>query len=193
MNDRNKPWLVMNKGLTTSHAYIFVFYWIFTIITTVGYGDFVGGTTAEYLVSIVIEFGGFINFAVFTLLVNQLVESGFTYDGMVAKKFRFLEEWMVKLERCNWPRSLDPERLIAIRKNLENAFRYDFNVIIEEFDFYEHLSPQLRTKLVIELFGPFESKFHLFFGELDRLFINEVIINMFARIYKPNDVVLLPG
>lgn len=74
----------------------------------------------------------------------------------MAKKFRFLEEWMVKLERCNWPRSLDPERLIAIRKNLENAFRFDYNVIIEEFDFYEHLSPQLRTKLVIELFSPFE-------------------------------------
>ena len=100
---------------------------------------------------------------------------------------------MVKLERCNWPRSLDPERLIAIRKNLENAFRFDYNVIIEEYDFYEHLSPQLRTKLVTELFGPFESKFELFFGELERLFINEVIINMFARIYKPNDVILFPG
>jgi acetolactate synthase regulatory subunit len=80
MNDPNKPWLVLNGGLTTRDAYFFVLYWIFTIITTVGYGDFFGGTTAEYLVSIVIEFGGFINFAVFTLLVNQLVESGFAYD-----------------------------------------------------------------------------------------------------------------
>jgi hypothetical protein len=53
----------------------------------VGYGDFVGGTTAEYLVSIAIEFGGFIVFAVFTLLVNQSVESGFTYEQLVAKKF----------------------------------------------------------------------------------------------------------
>jgi hypothetical protein len=70
-----------------------------------------------------------------------LVESGFAYDQLVAKKFRFLEEWIVKVERCNWPRSLDPSRLIAIRKNLENAFAFDFNVIIEEFDFYEHLSP----------------------------------------------------
>lgn len=33
----------------------------------------------------------------------------------------------------------------------------------------------------------------MFFGELERLFINEVIINLFARTYKPNDVVLSPG
>jgi hypothetical protein len=141
MNDSSTPWLLKTPQKTTGSAYIFVLYWIFTIITTVGYGDFVGGTTAEYLVSIAIEFGGFIVFTVFTLLVNQSVESGFAYDELVAKKFRFLEEWMVKLERCNWPRSLDPVRLIAIRKNLENAFQFDFNVIIEEFDFYEHLSP----------------------------------------------------
>jgi hypothetical protein len=51
----------------------------------------------------------------------------------------------------------------------------------------------LRTKLVIELFGPFEDKFNLFFGQLERLFINEVIVNLFARIHKPNDVILQPG
>ncbi len=45
-------------------AYVFVFYWVFTIITTVGYGDFTGGTTVEYLVTIVIEFVGIIVFAV---------------------------------------------------------------------------------------------------------------------------------
>lgn len=80
-----------------------------------------------------------------------------------------------------------------MRKNLEDAFEYDFNVIIEEFTFYHNLSPQLRSYLAIELFGPFESQFHLFFGELERLFINEVIINLFARTYKPNDIVLNPG
>jgi len=30
---------------------------------------------------------------------------------------------------------------MAIRKSLEDAFLYDFNVIIEEFAFYEQLSP----------------------------------------------------
>lgn len=46
---------------------------------------------------------------------------------------------------------------------------------------------------MIELFGPFESKFQLFFGQLERLFINEVIINLFARTYLPDETVLKPG
>jgi hypothetical protein len=112
---------------------------------------------------------------------------------MIASKFGLLEEWIVKLERCNWPRNLEPTRLIAIRKNLEDAFEFDFNVIIEEFRFYQHLCPLLRSKLMIELFTPFESKFFLFFGQLERLFINEVIINLFARTYKPNHIIIHPG
>jgi len=50
-----------------------VIYWVFEVITTVGYGDFAGGTTAEFLVSLLIEFSGLIVFTVLTLLVDQLV------------------------------------------------------------------------------------------------------------------------
>jgi CRP-like cAMP-binding protein len=46
---------------------------------------------------------------------------------------------------------------------------------------------------MIELFGPFEKKFNLFFGQLERLFINEVIINLFARTYLPDEEILQPG
>ena len=187
MDDPNEPWLLKHPGLGSGgKLYIFVFYWVFTLLATVGYGDFTGSNTAEYLVSIVLEFSGIIVFTILTLFVNQLIESGLTYERFIENKFRILEEWIVKVERSNWPRSLEPSRLIAIRKNLEDAFEYDFNVIIEEFHFYQNLSPHLRSELMIELFGPFEAKFHLFFGELERLFINEVIINLFARTYIPD-------
>jgi hypothetical protein len=74
MHDTNVPWLIKNPSLGSgSNLYIFVFYWIFTIFTTVGYGDFTGGTTGEYLVTIAIEFAAIICFTVLTLLVNQLV------------------------------------------------------------------------------------------------------------------------
>jgi hypothetical protein len=32
--------------------FIFAFYWIFEVITTVGYGDYIGATQLEYLFSI---------------------------------------------------------------------------------------------------------------------------------------------
>ena len=116
--------------------YTFIFYWVFTIFTTVGYGDFTGGTTMEYLVTIAIMFAAIICFSLLTLLVNQLVSSGLTYEKFISDKFTELEEWIVKVEHCNWPRSIDAIRLIEIRKSLEDAFEYDFNVIIEEFHFY---------------------------------------------------------
>ena len=137
MDDPNEPWLLKHPGLGSGgRLYIFVFYWVFTLLATVGYGDFTGSNTAEYLVSIVLEFSGIIVFTILTLFVNQLIESGLTYERFIENKFRILEEWIVKVERSNWPRSLEPSRLIAIRKNLEDAFEYDFNVIIEEFHFY---------------------------------------------------------
>ena len=147
----------------------------------------------EYLVTIAIMFAAVICFSLLALLVNQLVSSGLTYEKFISDKFTELEEWIVKVEHCNWPRSIDAIRLIEIRKSLEDAFEYDFNVIIEEFHFYQNLSPHLRSQLMIELFGPFESKFDLFFGQLERLFINEVIINLFARTYLPGETVLKPG
>ena len=55
-----------------------------------GYGDFSGGTTTEYLVTIVVEFIGIIVFAVLALLVNTQIKSGLTYEQMIASKFRLL-------------------------------------------------------------------------------------------------------
>lgn len=76
-------------------------YWMFTVTSTVGYGDFTGGTNGEYLVTIFIEFVGMICFAVLALLVNQLAESGLTYEKFISNKFTVLEEWIIKVEHCN--------------------------------------------------------------------------------------------
>ena len=90
----------------------------------------------EYLVTNTMMFAGITCFALLTLIVNQLASSGLTYDKFIRNKFSELEEWIVKVEKSNWPRSIDAIRLIEIRKSLEDAFEYDFNVIIEEFHFY---------------------------------------------------------
>lgn len=57
----------------------------------------------------------------------------------------------------------------------------DYNMIIEEFDVYQQLTNQLQTKVVKHIFNGFIVKFNLFFGELEAGFINEVVINLFAR------------
>ena len=42
---------------------IFADYWVATVITTVGYGDYTGGTSIEYAFTFGIEFFGFVIFA----------------------------------------------------------------------------------------------------------------------------------
>ena len=93
--------MIRNPQLVGEKIYVFVFYWVFEVITTVGYGDFAGGTTVEFLISLLIEFKGLIVFTVLTLLMNQLVESGFSYEQLVTEKFWELEAWIVKVERSN--------------------------------------------------------------------------------------------
>ena len=109
LNDVSTPWILKNPGLGKgSTLYLFVLYWTFTVTSTVGYGDFTGGTTGEYLVTIVFEYVGMLCFAVLALLVNQLIDSGLTYEKFISNKFTVLEEWIVKVEHCNLSLSLEP-------------------------------------------------------------------------------------
>ena len=52
---------------------MFAQYWIATVIFTVGYGDYTGGTVAEYLISIVLEFTGITLMSILMYMITLLV------------------------------------------------------------------------------------------------------------------------
>ena len=61
------PWALNNddfKDMGRPELFIFSTYWVCTVITTVGYGDYYGTTSLEYSFALAIEFLGFIIFAV---------------------------------------------------------------------------------------------------------------------------------
>jgi hypothetical protein len=72
-----------------------------------------------------------------------------------------------------------------IRKYVEQAYKYDFNLLIEEFEFYQQMTPHSQTKIIQETktFKEFEKNFEHFFEDCERGFTNELIINMFCRLY----------
>jgi hypothetical protein len=78
-----------------------------------------------------------------------------------------------------------------IRSYVEQAFLHDFNLVIEEFPFYQELTPKMQTTLIekTKVFNEFEKHFKHFFDECERGFTNEVIINLFCRFQKANTVV----
>jgi signal-transduction protein with cAMP-binding, CBS, and nucleotidyltransferase domain len=69
---------------------------------------------------------------------------------------------------------------------------YDFNLVIEEFEFYQQITPKMQTDLIqnTRVFQEFEKSFNHFFDECERGFTNELIINMYCRIYTPGKTVI---
>ena len=59
------PWQLANEdfiGMSHYEIYVFSTYWVCTVITTVGYGDYSGGTTLEYQVTLFLELFGLVVF-----------------------------------------------------------------------------------------------------------------------------------
>ena len=72
------PWIANNDDFAefdSSQLVIFATYWVCTVITTVGYGDYYGTTTLELEYTILLEFLGFVIFSVLQIGVLQIVNA----------------------------------------------------------------------------------------------------------------------
>ena len=76
-----------------------------------------------------------------------------------------------------------------IQDTVEEAFRSDFNLIVEEFDLYQRLTPKMQTELIHKLFNKFIARFKYFFNSCEVGFRNEFVIWMFARKHSAGAVV----
>ena len=60
------PWTISNSDFHDNSKwqnYIFSVYWVCTVVTTVGYGDYTGGTTLEFVYTLLLEFCGIVVFS----------------------------------------------------------------------------------------------------------------------------------
>lgn len=60
---------------------------MFTVVTTVGYGDFSGGTKIEYLISLYLEYFGLILFSIIIFQVGKFLNENFDFDELNDQKF----------------------------------------------------------------------------------------------------------
>jgi hypothetical protein len=72
--------------LSTTSQYIFSFYWICEVITTVGYGDYVGASTEEYIFAFCLEFLGLTFFSFLMGSMNGLFDNADSYEDLVNGK-----------------------------------------------------------------------------------------------------------
>ena len=128
--------------------YIFAFYWIFEVITTVGYGDYSGSTSEEYIFSIALEFLGLTFFSFLMGSINGIFNTSDNFDDLIEEKLDSLDMWIKKIEKSNKPFHIQPTLYNDIRNYVEQAFLFDFNLVIEEFNFYQQITPKMQTDLI---------------------------------------------
>lgn len=116
-----KSWIFANNfdGKPKYTQYIFAFYWIFEVITTVGYGDFFGRTSAEYIFSIVLEFVGLTFFSFLMGTINGIFNTKDNFDDLIEEKLDSLDMWIKKIEKSNKPFHIQPTLYNDIRKYVE--------------------------------------------------------------------------
>ena len=75
-----------------------------------------------------------------------------------------------------------------INRYVKDAFLFDFNMLVEQSNQYQQLPPKMQTEIInsLETFATFQSNFDHFFAPCETGFKNEIIIQMFTRIYEPD-------
>lgn len=99
-------WIYNNdsfKDKQFESIYIFSFYWIFEVITTVGYGDYTGKTQEEYLFSVALEFLGLVFFSFLMGSITSIFGASDNFDDLIEYKLDTLDMWIKKIEKSNKP------------------------------------------------------------------------------------------
>ena len=114
---------------------------MFEVLSTVGYGDYAGAGTEEFLFSIFLEFCGITFFALLTGLIPPLVEPEKNFSDLILEKTYNLDSWIKKLQQASYSLSyrkyyIPANLYIGIINCVEEAFARDHNLIIEQFPFY---------------------------------------------------------
>jgi len=77
--ENESPWMIKYASTLDRddkyQMYVFALYWVFTIIATVGYGDYTGGTRIEYCISMVYEFLGILFVSFWMFCINSIANS----------------------------------------------------------------------------------------------------------------------
>lgn len=135
-DDPTKPAVVWDYALS---IYANAFYFILTTITTVGYGDITGDTTIEYLFSMGVEFIGLTFFSFLTGTISVMFSGDQSFEALINARMEELDLWLLRLENCNKEEKIPNKLYHSIKEFIQDAFIYDFNLIIEEFPFYNEL------------------------------------------------------
>lgn len=90
-----------------------------------------------------IEFIGLTFFSFLTGTISVMFSGDQSFEALINARMEQLDMWLLKLENCNKDEKIPHGLYYSIKEFIQDAFVYDFNLIIEEFDFYSELPSSL--------------------------------------------------
>ena len=99
-----------------------------------------------------LEFIGLIVFSFLMGSVATVFGAEDNFDQLIESKLEDLDKWIKKLEKSVAARlgsaHMQPALYNDVLRYVETAIQYDFNLLIEEFGFYNELPFRLQTDLI---------------------------------------------
>ena len=147
-------------------------------MTTVGYGHASYQSSNELLYIIFLEVVATISQAVAIIVLSAGLNVGSAaFNNLLEERLDGADKWLVfRLEAAAKNGHLSND----LARKLETAWRWSFskdhNMIVEEFDFYEKLTPKMQSELVETIFFNIIAQFSHIFAFCEDGFRNELII-----------------
>jgi len=176
MDDITKDDGVNDRLKSDGAMYIFALYWIFETFTTVGYGDYAGNMSREFIVTMFFQFIGFCFNAILISTMTDVFGADVSFDDLLGNRLGQLDLWMKRIEKSYKPHFMHPKMGKSIQTTVSQAFHFDFNIVVEEYSLYQQLTPKMQTELIEKLFKSFIKQFHHLFHSCEQGFRNEFII-----------------
>lgn len=115
-------------------------------------------------------------------VLSPIFNADDTFDGFLTNRMQEIDNWTLKIEKSVPYKYMPCGLYFNIRETVWVAMLYDYNMMIEEFDFYNQLPPRMQHDLVNVLYRDAIEWFDKFFDFCQKGFRNEFIVNMLCRM-----------
>jgi len=86
------------------------------------------------------------------MTVTRVVESKYGFNNYIEERETEIDFWLLTMEKPCFPYHMPSEMFMLLRKTAFDSIKNDFNMIIEEYGFWEKCSAKLQKFIVDFLF-----------------------------------------
>jgi hypothetical protein len=200
-NEENGWWKstgLYNGEYNYLEVYPISMYFITSTLSTVGYGEFVPGTSIEIIIVMILELLGLAVFS-YVLGVLSSIRGQKSIHRIITKKQENIEQFLNDLNEARKDVDIPLEVYVDSIKTIGATYKYNVKYLFSMFGFFEHMKPITRKRLVLitlqDIYVQFKDFFwneHLEFQAKDR-FIIQFITEFESKIFLPGKVLLERG